>query len=150
MQMKRMTERRHALSWILCTVLIVAVALIATGCSGKAGARVETLAASDEVQVVGKGGRSFDFSVVDLEGNEANFEVHTDKEMVGEALMEVGLLEGEAGPYGLFVKAVNGISADFDKDKVYWAFYVNGEYGMTGVDMTEIKEGETYSFRIEK
>ena len=40
---------------------------------------------------------------MDKDGNETNFEIHTDKTTVGEALMEVGLLEGEESEYGLFV-----------------------------------------------
>ena len=87
---------------------------------------------------------------MDLEGNETWFEIHTDEEMVGAALMDVGLIVGEEGPYGLYVKEVNGISADYDKDKTYWAFYVNDEYGATGVDMTPIEEGNVYSFRVSK
>ena len=71
--------------------------------------------------------------VVDKEGTETSFEIHTDKKMVGEALQECGLLEGEDGPYGLYVKTVNGITADYDVDQTYWAFYINGEYAMTGV-----------------
>ena len=43
-----------------------------------------------------------------------------------------------------------GITADYDVDQTYWAFYVNGEYAMTGVDSTAIEEGVAYSLKIEK
>ena len=72
------------------------------------------------------------------------FTVNTDKETVGEALTEHGLIEGEPGAFGLYIKKVNGITADYDVDQSYWAFYVNGEYGMNGVDTTEIVEGTVY------
>jgi len=72
------------------------------------------------------------------------FTIHTDKQTVGEALMEHGLIDGEQGPYGLYVKVVNGITADYDVDQSYWAFNINGEYAMTGVDSTPIAEGEVY------
>ena len=88
--------------------------------------------------------------VVDGEGNETVFEIHTDKETVGEVLLDLGLIEGEEGAYGLYVKTVNGITVDYDKDKAYWAFYVNGEYAVSGVDTTAITEGDTYSFKVEK
>ena len=39
---------------------------------------------------------------------------------------------------------------DYDKDGMYWAFYIGSEMAPTGVDMTEIKPGEVYSFRAEK
>ena len=69
---------------------------------------------------------------------------------VGDALLELGLVEGDEGAYGLFVKSVNGIVADYDVDKTYWAFYVNGEYAMSGVDVTEIEGDAVYMFKVEK
>ena len=47
-------------------------------------------------------------------------------------------------------KTVNGMTADYDKDGVYWAFYIDGEYAMTGVDATNITDGAQYAFRTEK
>ena len=72
------------------------------------------------------------------------FTVKTDKDTVGAALLEHDLIAGEDSAYGLYVKTVNGILADYDVDQSYWAFYINGEYAMTGVDTTEITEGVTY------
>ena len=84
--------------------------------------------------------------MVDLEENETKFEIHTDETTVGAALMKVGLIEGEEGPYGLYVKVVNGITAIYEEDGSYWAFYENGEYGLTGVDLTDIDPNVAYSF----
>lgn len=72
------------------------------------------------------------------------FTVHTDKDTLGEALMEYALIDGEQGDYGLYLKEVNGITADYDIDKAYWAFYKDGEYMNTGVDGTTISDGEHY------
>ena len=105
--------------------------------------------ADTEGNVLGEGETQFPFTVVDQEGEETLFEIHTDKETVGEALQDAGLIEGEEGEYGLFVKTVNGITADYDKDGVYWAFYVNGEYAAEGVDSTKITEGDAYAFKVE-
>jgi hypothetical protein len=63
--------------------------------------------------------------------------------------MKVGLISGEDSDYGLYVKTVNGVTLDFDTDGKYWAFYVNGEYAVSGVDTTEITEGGLYEFRAE-
>lgn len=147
-------------SLILCITLIVAMALYTTGCNGntrndapsgtktEANAPTESNVQADETQL-GEGSTEFPFTVVDKDGNETKFEIHTDKETVGEALVELELIDGEDGEYGLYVKTVNGITADYDKDGVYWAFYINDEYASTGVDATPIKDGESYSFKVE-
>ena len=78
------------------------------------------------------------------------FTVKTDKETVGDALMEHKLIEGDDGAYGLYVKKVNGILADYDVDQSYWAFYVNGELSMSGVDTTNIDTSATYTLEYTK
>ena len=106
-------------------------------------------AAAQEI-ILGEGSVKFTFIVVDADGNETNFVVSTDKETVGDALLELNLIEGDDSEYGLYVKTVNGITADYDTDHTYWAFYVNGEYSNTGVDSTPVNEGDTYEFKVEK
>ena len=158
MQMKRSSKLT---SFILCMVLIVAMALSTTGCNGStgkdttSGAGTEVNSQTDnnvseaEVGVLGTGSTEFSLTVTDQEGSETQFEIHTDKETVGEALLELGLIGGEESEYGLYVKTVNGITVDYDKDGVYWAFYINDEYASSGVDSTKITEGESYSFKVE-
>lgn len=154
----KMKRSKKTLSLILCMVLIVAMAQLTTGCNGNSNNASLNVVESNtqkndaeqaDVQVVGEGSTVFPFTVTDKDGNETKFEVHTDKTVVGEALLELGLVEGEDGDYGLYVKTVNGITADYDKDGVYWAFYVNDEYAQAGVDVTDIKEGDSYAFKVE-
>lgn len=156
--MQTKTSRKY-LPWIcgtalrLCIVLIVAIALFTTGCGKKTDDGQAVPPQEDDggvgVEVRGEGSLEFTLAVVDREGNKTRFEIHTDKETVGEALEELGLIAGEEGEYGLFVKTVNGITADYDKDGVYWAFYINGEYALTGIDVTEITQGNSYSLKVE-
>ena len=83
---------------------------------------------------------------VEVKANEQSvtFTINTDKTILGDALIEYDLITGEDGPYGLYIKDVNGITADYDIDQSYWSFYKNGEYMTTGVDGTEIADGEHY------
>ena len=90
-------------------------------------------------------GVSFTVIVTDVDGTETTFAYTSDKATVGEALLAEGLIEGHETEYGLYVDAVNGITADWDTEKAYWAFYINGEYAMTGVDATEIVADTTYA-----
>lgn len=154
----------------LSVMLIVAMALSMIACNGTSNGEVsetsgtveesvigtdsvettETADVAEEAVVLGEGNTVFMFTVVDGAGNESLFEIHTDKEIVGEALVELDLIEGEESEYGLFVKTVNGITADYETDGTYWAFYINGGYAMSGVDTTPITEGESYMFKVEK
>ena len=70
--------------------------------------------------------------------------IHTDEDTVGAALLANGLIAGDESEYGLYIKAVNGIIADYNADRSYWAFYIDGEYAMAGVDSTDITEGVVY------
>lgn len=98
---------------------------------------------------LGNGEKNFIFTV-EIDGQSVSFTIKTNKSSVGEALLELDLIEGEDGAYGLYVKKVNGVTADYDVDQTYWAFYINGEYAMTGVDGTEIVNGATYKLSREK
>ena len=155
------------LSFVLCLALIAAIALTAMGCdqaktpetpetngdasvtTAEGGAAPETPDPNAPI-VKGEGATVFYFNVVDKDGKETRFEIHTDKTTVGEALLELGLIEGDMGDYGLYVKKVNGITAVYEEDGTYWAFYVGNSYGMTGVDMTDIEPGATYAFKVSK
>ena len=151
---------RKLLSLLLCMVLIAATALTFTSCGneGKTDDTTvsETTAAPDketeksQSNVLGEGNTSFSFVVRDIDGSEKSFTVKTDAKTVGEALLAVDMIEGENGQYGLYVKKVNGITADYDVDATYWAFYINGEYAMSGVDTTDIVADATYMLAKQK
>jgi hypothetical protein len=129
----------------VCMVLIAAMALACMGCAKKEEPKTESPAASSGVQELGEGAKTFAFYMQDLDGTKQEFLIHTDADTVGAALVELELIEGEPGPYGMYVKKVCGITAVYEEDGTYWAFYENGEYGMTGVDQTNIDESVTYS-----
>lgn len=151
--MMKMTKTKKLLSLLLCFVLIAAIALF-NGCNGNRNTEPsgssQTTGTEATPKALGEGKTKFAFTVTDLEGKETAFEIKTDKKTVGEALLQLELIAGDMGDYGLYVKTVNGITLDYDKDGAYWAFYVDGEYAMAGVDLTEIDENATYSFKAEK
>ena len=88
--------------------------------------------------------------IVKAEDEQVTFTLKTDKDTVGEALLEHDLIAGEDSQYGMYIKSVNGIVADYDVNKAYWAFYIDGEYALSGVDTTEIVEGAKYSLEYTK
>ena len=146
------TRITKLLSLTLCIVLIAAMALFASGCNDNTTndpVSSGVVSTTQEVKNVGEGDITFDFTVVDLDGKETKFKVATNKTTVGAALLDVELIAGEDSQYGLYVKTVNGITLDYDTDGKYWAFYVNGEYAMSGVETTDIVAGDEYAFKAE-
>lgn len=127
--------KRKIFKAVLAALLMLSVIMTACG-------------AKDDADIGGQE-KSFDFTVIYQDGEEESFDIVTDKRTVGEALLEEGLIDGEEGAYGLYVKTVNGVTLDYNTDGKYWAFYVDGEYAAAGVDATEIEEGCEYSFRAE-
>lgn len=136
---------KKILSFSLCLVLIAVMVLGTAGCADSSQTVMKTL----EGGTLGEGETSFRFTVVDGE-IETVFEIFTNQTTVGGALQELGLIEGEEGPYGLYVKTVNGITYDYEKDGCYWAFYQDGAYATAGVDKTEITSGKTYTLKAER
>ena len=128
---------------VLSLVLVAAMVLMFAGCGQNQGEEPPE-PSQNQQEVVEK---SFTFEVTELDGTKKEFQVKYDTEQsVGEALVNEKLISGEVGQYGLMVDTVNGQKYDYNEDGAYWAFYVNGEYAMTGVDTTPIKDGEVYSF----
>lgn len=174
-----MLKRSKLFSTILAFVLSAAVAVSVTSCgssnSSSSSASSETSVSesaetsseasseessevSEEVSAaetaeatdIGEGNTEFAFEVVLEDGTTTLYNVHTDEKTVGAALLGVNLIAGDDSEYGLYVKTVDGVTADYDKDGTYWAFYIDGEYASTGVDSTDVVPGSTYSFKVEK
>ena len=148
--MKQKNNKVTLLLIVLCVVALAVAALFATGVIGGKDAPGNTAAVVKNGDTVGRGATAFPFVIVDKEGNEITVTVKTDKRTVGEALLDEKIIEGDEGEYGLYVKKVNGIAAEYEVDQTYWAFYIDGQYAMTGVDATDITAGSTYMMKVEK
>lgn len=143
----RNNKFKKLFSCILKGMLIAALTLT-TGCTDN-NELPKNPNTNQTTTVLGEGETTFYFEV-HANDTITKYEIHTNQTKVGDALVELNLIEGEESEYGLFIKKVNGIEADFNLDKTYWAFYINDEYAMSGVDTTDIIENDTYSLRKEK
>lgn len=148
-----MNRLKPLFSRILCVAFALAAALTMTACGGHAQtppASVPVQSSADGAAVLGEGQSAFTLQVVDGDGRQTDFSIRTDEQTVGAALQQLGLIEGEMQAYGLYVKTVNGIPADYAVDQTYWAFYINGEYAMAGVDSTPVENGAVYALKVSK
>ena len=91
-----------------------------------------------------QGAKAFTVEVVHADGSSKTFEYRTDEEYLGTVLEAEGLIKGEMGPYGLTIFEVDGERAVWEENGAYWAIFVNGDYGMTGVDTTPVNDGDAF------
>lgn len=154
--MKKTNRMFKTLSAMLCLVLIAAMALTMAACQTAAkdgtGSTASVASAVSEPQVteLGTGKTQFSLTVVHKNGAEKAYSIKTDETTVGAALVKEGLIAGDEGQYGLYVKTVDGETVDFDTDQMYWAFYIGDTMAQTGVDQTDIAAGTTYMLKAQK
>ncbi len=94
-----------------------------------------------------EGSKSLTIEVIDNERETTTYSVKTDAEYLRQAMDETeGLTyEGTESDYGMYVETVNGVTADYNTDGAYWAFYVDGEYCNYGIDSQPVNDGEVYT-----
>ena len=129
----------------LSALLLTLVMLISlTACSGeKTPASLWDTATYTEDIALGGGDKTI-MVEVKAEDKSITILVNTDAETLADALLEHELIEGDNTEFGIYIKTVNGILADYDIDGYYWSISKNGEYLMTGADSTFIANGEHY------
>ena len=143
------------LSFVLCFVLVAAIALLTVGCGDNntstpsLSAQSGSNASSENGTIVGEGKTQFGLEITFQDGSTKSYTVKTDKTTVGEALTELKLISGTVGDYGLMIETVDGQTVTYETDKKYWAFYINGAYANSGVDTTEIEADAVYSLKVE-
>ena len=129
---------------IISLYLIIVLALLLCSCSEKnLEADIWETAMYTSDTELGTGAKTIVLEVVTPEKS-ISFTINSDKETLGDALLEHNLIEGEQSVYGLYIKKVNGIVADYDINQCYWGLNKNGEGMQTGVDGEKISGGEHY------
>ena len=131
-----MKSLKRILSLILVLSLTAAAVLSLTSCGKKEKGN------NDE--------KTITVTVIDDKGESTVFKITTTSANLRGALEQEKLVEGDEEQYGLYVKVVNGLRADYDKDGAYWAFSKDGVDLMTGVDDTIIADGDKYEITYTK
>ena len=132
--------------------LAALIVLSFASCSGKNSENADKEPVSQSQQSykkIGSGSHSFYLDIEFENGGKSYYEVGTDKEYVGEALKELKIIDGENGPYGLYVLTVDGETHKYEESKTFWELSVDGTPSPYGVDKVKIQDGEHYSFSVE-
>ena len=91
------------------------------------------------------GDKNIVVTVVHKDESTKEFKINTSAENLRKACEEQNLIAGDESEYGLYVKTVDGETAD-DANQEWWCVTKGGEMLMTGVDDTMIADGEQYEF----
>lgn len=145
-------KKKIKASFLIPALLIIALCVFVYGeskPSNKSSNDPWSNATYTKDKTFGNGSTSFQVEVV-VEDHSVTFTINTDKATVGDALIEHNLIAGDAGEFGLYVKEVNGITADYDVDQHYWGFNQNGEMMMVGVDGEPVTAGSHYELVYSK
>ncbi len=146
-----MKKTRTALAALLC-----AVSVTLTAC----GEKTKTLESSGSSTVVSDAGLwsgatyTEDTEIgagahtalitVTIDGKSVVITMKSDKDNLAEMLVETGLAEGDNSEYGLYIKRVNGVLADYSVDQSYWSLLQNGTPTAVGASSITISDGDAY------
>lgn len=93
-----------------------------------------------------EGSKSITIEVINSAQESKMYELKTDAEYLRQAMEEAKGLEfsgSESEEFGLTLITVNGEDTDFNNGS-YWGIFVNGEYGMYGVDSQPVYDGDAF------
>lgn len=93
------------------------------------------------------GAKAVTVQVIHKDGSSKDFELHTNQEFLGRALVEDQVVEDNQGAYGLYILTADGETAD-ESNQEWWQITRDGEYLMTGADETPIADGEHYELTL--
>lgn len=94
-----------------------------------------------------QGEKNITVNVVFADGTQNSHAISTSEEYLRGALEQEALIAGEESDYGLFVKTVDGVTAD-DANQEWWCFTKGGKMLETGVDSTPIADGDTFEITL--
>lgn len=134
---------------IISLLLLLSVALLTfVGCSEEVGDPWADAIYTEDT-ALGTGACEF-FLEVERGEKKITITVKTDKEYLGDALLEVGVIEGTEGAYGLYIDKVNGMLASYEGDGAWWGLTVEGETAMSGVSAVKVENGAHYGLKYSK
>lgn len=134
--------KKSVFTRILSLSLLLVVMLLAVSCVERKGAWENATYTTDKT--FGEGSKTVTVTVT-AEEQSVTFTIHTDAEFLEEALVENELVDGDESAFGLYIKYVNGIRADYDLDGgYYWGLTKDGKATDYGAGSAPVTDGAAY------
>ena len=133
---------KKTLTKILLALLALVMAFGLMACADIEKTGDWETATYDRDTTLGKGEKTVTVKVI-ADGQTLTFTLKTDKENLEDALVEHSLIDGDMDVYGMYIKKVNGIVADYDADGSYWAITKAGEDTL-GAKSTPVADGDQF------
>lgn len=126
---------------LLLALLLALSALSGCGQSPAPGSSATSAVSAEAAE------KSITLTVVHKDGSEKEIALTTKEQYLGAALEAEGIITGEEGQYGLFIKTADGETAD-ESNQEWWCLTKEGEMTETGVDSTEFADGDKFELTL--
>ncbi len=120
----------------LISVLMVVMLLFTAGCGEAQNNSSVVSNVADELKTIS-------VTVVYADESEKVFDIETDAEFLGEAMLEEKLITEEEYESGFYTE-IDGVKADYNADKAWWCITKNGEMTTVGMNEQPIADGENF------
>ncbi len=126
------SNKRNVIIAVVCLVLVLAACLALY------------FATRPETQT---GGKQITVEVIHGDGSSKEFELSTDAEYLGAALVEGKVVEDNQSEYGLYILTADGETAD-ESAQEWWCITEGGESVNVGADQLPITDGGHYELTL--
>lgn len=131
MTQKKMNKRKVAILFLAVVLLLAIFARVYMN------NKPETTAGEKNIVV----------EIVLTDESSKDYVINTEAEYLRQALEEHDLIIGEESEYGLFIKTVDGVTAN-DANQEWWCITAGGEEIMLGVDAIPVNDGNHFEITL--
>lgn len=131
-------KNKRILKKIVALALVVLMAVFTLAACQSADTNSDNLSGSVESKTI-----TITVTVVAKDKTEKVFNIETDKNNLGDALFQEGIVTEDEHKSGYY-SYIDGVRADYAKDGAWWCFTKGGETVMVGANDLKIADGDKF------
>lgn len=133
-EQEKATPNKKLIIGVVCVALLAVVMFVVWRLNGP------------QTQAV-PGAKAVTVQVIHKDGSSKDFQLNTDQEFLGRALVENEVVEDNQSAYGLYILTADGETVD-ESNQEWWQVTKSGEYLNTGADETPIADGDHFELTL--